>query len=378
MTTNLPMADGPVGATNQFFGRQQLLRRLSHGLRRRISYLLCGGPKSGKTSLLAQTKHIEEKRWKPGFKETKIVPVYLDLGAVPKLTPERVCGAIYDVVYQEVNRPIVRNDIVLNREPFKKSSADADTWETLGKHLTNIWKQLQGTSGYCEYTLLLDNADALLTEEVFTSFSGFRSFLLSKGPSVPQATVLTGGRGLRLHSLEPSSVFQGMFRPIPLGSLSAPDSAKMLKAWLPTATQRSVAQLGAMSGGHPFVLAKMIGDILKYDLMNDLRSVFDNAAFHCEELFEAFWNEFDLERGISYRGAYAAPEHALMQLLIELGSEGCSSREAERRLGVRPIKEYSEFLEFLGVVERITRQDYYILRGGFQLWNTWYSERIVR
>ena len=90
------------------------------------------------------------------------------------------------------------------------------------------------------------------------------------------------------------------------------------------------------------------------------------------------WNEFDLERGISYRGAYAAPEHALMQLLIELGSEGCSSREAERRLGVRPIKEYSEFLEFLGVVERITRQDYYILRGGFQLWNTWYSERIVR
>jgi len=378
MSTNVPIADGPVGGTNQFFGRQQLLRRVSHGLRKRISYLLCGGPKSGKTSVLAQIKHNEEKRWKSGFKGTKIVPVYLDLAAIAQLTPERVCGAIYDVVYQEVNRPIVRCEIVLNREPFKKMSSGADSWQILSQHLKNMWKQLQGSSGYCEYTLLLDNADALLTGHDCTSLSGLAAFLVAGGPSVPQATILSGGRDLRLYSLDPSSAFQGMFRPILLGSLSTPDSTKMVRGWLPTAAERSIAQLSAMSGGHPFVLAKMIGDILKHDLMNDLRSVFDNAAFHCEGLFEALWNEFDLGRGISYRGAYAAPEHALMQLLIELGSQGCRSRDAERELGIRPLKEYSEFLELLGVIERITREDYYILRGHFQLWNTWYSERIIR
>ncbi len=84
-----------------------------------------------------------------------------------------------------------------------------------------------------------------------------------------------------------------------------------------------------------------------------------------------------MQRGVTYRGAYAAPEHALMQLLIDM-PEGCDILTAERELDIRPLKEYSEFLEYVGVVERCLLLDTVKYRAHFDLWNVWYSERIMR
>ena len=75
--------------------------------------------------------------------------------------------------------------------------------------------------------------------------------------------------------------------------------------------------------------------------------------------------------------AYAAPEHALMQLLIDYGA-GCDVKSAERELGIRPLKEYAEMLEYVGVGEKAILGNDVQVRPQFDLWNIWYAERVLR
>ena len=93
------------------------------------------------------------------------------------------------------------------------------------------------------------------------------------------------------------------------------------------------------------------------------------------ELFEAVWRELDLGRGVTYRGAYAAPEHALLQHLIECGAP-VDLKTAERDLGIKPLREFAELLEYCGVVERVLVGDTTCFRAPGRLWNSWYSARV--
>ncbi|MEM6731023.1 MAG: hypothetical protein AAF658_05680, partial [Myxococcota bacterium] len=96
-----------------------------------------------------------------------------------------------------------------------------------------------------------------------------------------------------------------------------------------------------------------------------------------EPLYERIWEEFDMRRHVTYRGAYAAPEHALLQYAVDYRGE-ISVRIAERELAIRPLKEYAEFLEYAGVAESRLTGDAPQLRAGCELFNTWYEKRIAK
>ncbi len=59
------------------------------------------------------------------------------------------------------------------------------------------------------------------------------------------------------------------------------------------------------------------------------------------------------------------------------GAKGLTSKQLEREIGMRPIKEYTEVLEYLGVIERSMRGSTFVLQGRCALWNDWYRERIA-
>ena len=122
----------------------------------------------------------------------------------------------------------------------------------------------------------------------------------------------------------------------------------------------------------------LLDEIIEYNLVRNLRAAADNASMRLEPIFERLWSAFDRGRGVNYRGSYAAPEHALMQVLMEMGEYGCTSKQAEREVGLRPLKEFADFLVSCAVVERNMRDNQYVLQAKNMLWNDWYRQRISR
>ena len=53
-----------------------------------------------------------------------------------------------------------------------------------------------------------------------------------------------------------------------------------------------------------------------------------------------------------------------------------SVKMAERELGIKPLKEFAELLEYCGVAERRMVANDTVLVAHVGLWNIWYAERI--
>lgn len=73
----------PVCGPHKYYGREMLLRSLLGGLKAGRSYLLCGGPKTGRTSTLEQVVHSLEQSWVRDPAAPKILAVRCaaDVGA---------------------------------------------------------------------------------------------------------------------------------------------------------------------------------------------------------------------------------------------------------------------------------------------------------
>ena len=124
-------------------------------------------------------------------------------------------------------------------------------------------------------------------------------------------------------------------------------------------------------------MARVLTEVVRYKLIDKLRAASDNASMRAEVYFESIWDTIDDGRELTYRGSYAAPEHAIMQTLIHAGNRGLTAKQLEREIGLRPIKEYTEVLEYLGVIERTMRGPSFLLTASCTLWNDWYRERIA-
>jgi hypothetical protein len=249
-------------------------------------------------------------------------------------------------------------------------------WEQLAEALDELWGRLRGTHAWCEYGLLLDNADHLLDRRLEGALEPLVELLHREQPWGPKALLAAGGRSLREHLLDEEAEL-GFLRPAFLGVLRDPEAERLIRTGLPDAEPDLVASLLLTSGKHPQVLQRLLFELETSGLQVGVEGAVDRAASDFLQLFERIWAEFDLGRGVTYRGAYAAPEHALMQLLLDF-HQGCDLKTAEAELGIRPLKEYSEFLEYAGVCERALLGDQVQLRPQFDLWNIWYGERVIR
>ena len=141
----------------------------------------------------------------------------------------------------------------------------------------------------------------------------------------------------------------------------------MIRATLPRVTSAQLQIIQEMTGNHPRLLAFCLDEIRASGALGSAHSLKKRVSVAAEGWFEEIWEQLDLGRGVTYRGAYAAPEHALMQLLIDEGEQGTTVKEAERELGLRPLGDYFELLELLGLVERTLRGDQRVTRARCRL-----------
>ena len=365
--------DGPVLGP-AYVGRELLLRNLGSALREGRSLGLIGGPKMGRTSTLLHVQAAHQARAKRLTKEGRNVPVYVDLGAAKGESSTQLAERVWKAFAHDVRAAAVQGggappampepNLARSKEPFVALGAACAEWA----HLAS------GTAAWCRHTWLLDNVDALLDgkHDDATAFVG--SALRREVEGGPSGLLLAGGRKLREAALEKSHVLAGL-RIVSLGVLSQSDAELVVKKGLPDLATFTKEELLHATGRHPFALQAALLRLHAQGGTDDLSQALGEAKPLLNSLYGAIWGEFDLGRGLTYRGAYAAPEHALMQLLVDAGAP-TALKAAEGQLGIASLREFGDLLEYVGVVERTLRGDAPLLRAHFRLWNEWYSERI--
>ena len=369
--------EGHVGGTSDFFGRDYLLRSLFQGVAKGWSFGLCGGPKSGKTSVLYQLDRVSRAKWKNDPGGLRVVPVIVDLSASKWSKRVLLPEIIWTQLVETLSEPALRGgsgDLKLPRPVF--NSRTELPWETLIRSCADLYRELRGGKGWCRYVLCIDNGDLLLTKRFKQILPAFLDFVNLKQEHTPVALICSGTRIFREYLFDEVGHFSKWLRPIVLSPLLEAEARSMINYWLPEASDEEASDLLSITGQHPYLLARILSEVKERNLLGNLRSAMDGALIDLELLFEAIWSEFDLGRGVTYRGSYAAPEHSLMQFLLDCGEHGTTIRDAEREIGLRPLKDYFEFLEYQCLVERTLRGNERLVRSRCSLWNEWYRDRV--
>lgn len=357
----------------QFFGRDSLVRSIADGITKNRSFALCGGPRTGRTSTLHQVVHTIHARWQRAPRATKVVPVLLDLQSIKQ--PRQLPQMLWSRVVEEIrSAPVAgENPAPAPTEQFRRAP---DGWKHLQELLIQMWEALRGSTGWCEWALLLDNADALFDRALRPAVEPLVTLFSQEEVWAPASITLAGGRALREHLLDPEADFY-FLRPLLLGALRDGEAEALIRGGFEKLPGDTVNSLLASTGKHPFVLQRVLWELQNHGLSIGVEGAVDRAAGDLLDQFERIWAALDFDRGVTYRGAYAAPEHALMQLLIDF-PEGCDVKTSERELGLKPLKEFAELLELLGVAERVIAANDVLYRAQLELWNIWYRERIMR
>ena len=349
-----------------------LVRSLVDGLHRGRRFALCGGPGTGRTSTLQRVVEVIHTRWRRELSATRVAPVVIPCRDVANAAA--LPGAIWQAV-----AAAIRDPKLCGGAPPRLPRVDAkgpDGWQTLAAGLQESWQLLRGTEGWCEWALLLDDADALFSRRLESALPALGELLHAEHPGAPSAALLAGGRWLREHLQDAEGALEGL-RLLFLGALRESEAIRLLRAGLPDADEDLIHGLLHASGRHPYVLQRIAAELERLGPGAGLEAAVDVAAGDCLDLFDRIWGVLDMERGVTYRGAYAAPEHALLQLLLDL-PVACDIKSAERDLGIRPLREYAELLDYCGIGERVVTGNLVKLRAPLELWNIWYGERILR
>ena len=374
----LPICDRPVGGTSGFFGRTGELRRILNCMQRGQSVAVIAGPQVGKTSLLYQIRQNQYDLFTPVYQGIKTVPVVVDmnsLGGRATLLPDLIWAGVSGSLMDSQIRGgagAVEVKLPQGRRPGQLS------WKELERALSQTWQGLRGTHAWCHYALLINNADVCCSGDFIECFDGLFSLVGHDEDWAPLSLIFAGGRAFREFVLDSKKPEMKKLQNLVLGAFKQDEANAMVRAMLPESNARLLKEISYLTGNHPYLLNVLLDEIIEYDLIRNLRAAADNASMRLEPLFERLWTAFDRGRGVNYRGSYAAPEHALMQVLMEMGEYGCTSKQAEREVGLRPLKEFADFLVSSAVIERTMRDNQYVLQAKNMLWNDWYRQRISR
>ncbi len=364
----------PVSGAGQFFGREQLLRSLSTRLLQGRSFALCGGPRTGRTSMLMQLEALIAERRHREPQAPKLIMVRVDVakigaGRAPQLFPamwEHLTIAVRDPHLGGAPPPLATAKVRFDaRERLTETYLEASR---------SLWQPLVGTPAWCRYVLMLDNIDSLLNYEHAHEVHALDALLRTRESEAPQAIVLTGGRLLREQLLDRRAPLHSA-RAVPLGILRQSEAVAVLRTGLSELDAEGITMMLGTTGRHPYLLQRIGAELEQQQGGFDVLEATRQASHDAMQLFEGIWAAFDFGRHVSYRGAYAAPEHALMQLLVD-APQGVTIDHAERTLGIRPMREHAEFLELVGVAEHVLHQDVPTWVAPNQLWNSWYQRRI--
>lgn len=364
--------DQPVSESTGFVGRQLLLRTLMDGLCQQRSYAVLGGPQLGKSSLLLRLGHSLQERSKRRTRES--LPIVVLVVPPSPFEPNSfwrelnrcICQSIpnFTPATQTSKKNSQRTTVVVTEKP----------WHAVQKNCQDMWRTLAGTHGWRRYILLLDQADILAETNQREHVLALFDWIQSHQDGAPDALVLTGSRQLREASRDPKGVFAHL-RPLFLRLLTVVEARRLCQAAFKDADSLWQDNILRATGRHPFLLQRLLAAMSTRPTPCAIDDLWPETQPNIENWFEQIWNQLDFGRGVNVRGSYAAPEHALLQWLIQR-AEPMSLRLAERELGIRPLNEFAELLEYLGIVETVLVKDEPRYQAPIGLWNNWYRQRI--
>ena len=335
---------------------------------------MCGGPKVGRSSTLAQLVYQSEVGRKRAPRAPALVLVSLDLATIAAAGRQGLVTRLYEAVCQAMLDPRRFGKSPPVRAPMLELKKNEAPWDKLAAVLAELWRSLEGSPGWSRYAVLLDQGDLLLAPTLEPELVAFAGLLETDAAWAPRAAVIAAGRALREQLLETTAPL-AFARPIFLGVLKESEAQALISAPFEAVEEPFVRELLADSGKHPYLLQLLMAEYERRKFETSGEQVAAAIRPATTALFEQVWQELDLGRGVTYRGAYAAPEHALMQYLIE-HAEPVELRVAEKELGIKPLKEFAELLEYCGIVERVLVGNASCYRAPGRLWNAWYSARV--
>ena len=149
-TCNDPSSQQPTSGGLELPGRERLIRQILSTIHNN-SILLCGGPGTGKTSLLL---HLKEHLSAGGDPATEFFPVYIDLHDVP----ERLLFATVANAVTEQLAPMP----ILSHATWSPASGSVYGHRDLANDFRSVLRTLKERStGQARLVLLVDGIDAL-------------------------------------------------------------------------------------------------------------------------------------------------------------------------------------------------------------------------
>lgn len=367
--------DRPVVGPGAFFGREVLLRSLRDAVRHGRSVIVCGGPLTGRTSTLLELARLLRDGSAREQRRTRVVPVVIDAASPPGRMTTQATHRYADALDAARRASAVATGAVAPSLTAPLRRPVAEPWKALRDSLAELERAAAGTSAWGHHAWLVDNADHLLEAGREDELGFVRDLAQAGLPGGPVAVVLAGGRRLRESLAEARGPFAGL-RALALGALDEGAARALARRGVRDLEPPTVAELLRLSGRHPWVLQRLLADLEAQPTAPDLDEALRQVGGELETLWQRLWDELDLGRALTYRGAYAAPEHAFLQLLVE-GDAAIDVALAERQLGLRPLRETAECLEYLGLAERRLKADTPVFRALGALFGAWYGERVL-
>ena len=379
---------------SKFVGRENHLKNFSQALSARRSLIVFGGPKIGKSSLVQQFENMLELRAKRQPKNTMTIPVTFSLTEELKgkeCTKMNLANIIWNNLIKTFKKS--KYNIVVKELPEFNLKPNQEAFAELEKHLEILFGQLKGQKQWVKYFIVIDDSDPIATMEgeetqqylnewitkknlvdnrKGKSLLGKQSVIKKHYEGLPECIFFIGQRQIGEMVLDRYSPLKSL-RVIQLGLLNPNDITDYFKEDLKS--KEELGKVFQVSNGHPLIL-NALKEILKEKNFDDhATEIIKDLEVTVDALFSEYWQQFDMDRGVSYKGAYAAPEHALMQYLIQ-EEEPVTLKEAESYLSIKGLKEYSDFLMCCGVVRKKVLNDDLAFHADFNLWNRWYNDKI--
>lgn len=353
--------DQPV-TDARFVGRDSLCRTLLSGVDQGRSFALYGGPRMGLTSVLLALTPLSRALWRQRPGATKIVPVYLDVATWPTARPQAVSRLVWDAVKTAVLDPYVQS----HGTPPRPRSADflrtQTPWDLYQELATELWQGFGGTSGWCRYVLVLDNAHALSDGPLIACLDDLGALVRAQEPWAAMAWVLAGQAPLR-SLVQRRPALQRTLRQLNLTVLRDHDVETLVRHGGLPSTPDDIAALIRLTGKQPYILQRLL-HACSVTPAAPLDAIVGAVASDLAPHFARVLASFPKAR--------VQGEHLLLAWLLAQGGEA-PLVDAENSLSVGPLKLVTDFLEFSGLAEKVLRGTHTLLRAGGTLWNDWYA-----
>ena len=235
-------------------------------------------------------------------------------------------------------------------------------------------RTLEHSDAYARYALWLLGAEEGFREGLAEVLKWFDELPIG---FQPRALALFGGplTDVDLRERQDSSRNHHWERRLAPG-LEYFDASAWLRKSLPGLKTEQTQELIDWTGLHPEVVTT-VASRLAQGTSVDLRRALRGSMTVLDELFESVFAYVDGGRKLPYRGADLACEHAIFQLLAEVGAEGLTQPEVERELRMRELRPYLMPWLATGMIVRDMRQSPTHLRVSSKLFVDWYLDRVL-